>query len=151
MCEEPGVKGKRSGGVDCDAIMSKLYSVWLSEKGREGVQVNPVLANVKHTVAESTHSTDRVERASRMQMRGRKEKEAQALAASKRNPIAGFRLLGVGEKARHLDGNKERGRSSNTDSLDSVGDGTVRREAFWAGVNDLNDSFEGSKGFKLRC
>ena len=54
MCEEPGVKGKRGGGVDCDAIMSKLYSVWLSEKGGEGVQVNPVLANVKHTMAEST-------------------------------------------------------------------------------------------------
>ena len=151
MCEEPGVKGKGGGRVNCDAIMSKLDSVWLSEKGREGVQVNPVLANVKHTVAESTHGTDRMERASRMQMRGRKEKEAQALAASKRNQIAGFRLLGVGEKARHLDGNKEGGRSPNTDSLDSVGDGTVRREAFWAGVNDLNDSFEGSKGFKLRC
>ena len=41
MCEEPGVKGKRGSGVDCDAIMSKLYSVWLSEKGRKGVQVNP--------------------------------------------------------------------------------------------------------------
>ena len=47
-------------------------------------------------------------------MRGRKEKEAQVLAASKRNQIAGFRLLEVG--------NKERGRSSNTDSLDSVGE-----------------------------
>ena len=37
MCEEPGVKGKRGSGVDCDAIMSKLYSVWLSEKGAKGV------------------------------------------------------------------------------------------------------------------
>ena len=93
MCEEPGVKGKRGGGVNCDAIMSKLDSVRLSEKGREGVQVNPVLANVKHTMAESTKGADRMERASRMQMRRRKEKEAQALAAGKRYQIAGFRLL----------------------------------------------------------
>ena len=95
MCEEPGVKGKGGGRVNCDAIRRRR--------------------------------------------------------PSKRNQIAGFRLLGVGEKARHLDGDKERGRSSNADSLDSVGDGTIRREAFWAGVNDLNDSFEGSKGFNLRC
>ena len=73
MCEEPGVEGKRSGGVDRDAIMSELHSVRLGEKSREGVQVNPVLTNVEHAVAKGTHGTDRMERASRMQMRGREE------------------------------------------------------------------------------
>ena len=34
--------------------MSKLDSVRLSEKGRKGVKVNSVLANVKHAMAEST-------------------------------------------------------------------------------------------------
>ena len=84
-------------------------------------------------------------------MRSRKEKEAQALAASKRYQVAGFRFLRVGEEARHLDSDKERGRSSNSNSLDSVGDGAVRREALWAGVNNLNNSLEGSEGFKLGC
>ena len=100
MCEGPGVEGKRSGGVDRDAIMSELHSVRLGEKSREGVQVNPVLTNVEHAVAKGTHGTDRMERASRMQMRGREEKEAEALAASKRNQIAGFASW---ESARKVD------------------------------------------------
>ena len=57
MCEEPGVKGKRGGGVDGDAIMSKLHSVWLSEKGRKGVQVHPVLTDVEHSMAEREGGT----------------------------------------------------------------------------------------------
>ena len=62
-------------------------------------------------------------------MRCGKEKEAQALAAGKRNQVSGFGFLGVSEEARHLDGDKEGGRTSNSNSLDSVGDGAVRREA----------------------
>ena len=27
----------------------------------------------------------------------------------------------------------------------------MRREALWAGVNNLNNSLEGSEGFKLGC
>ena len=46
--------GKRGAGVNSDAIMGKIDSVWLSEKGREGVKVNSVLTNVKHAMAEST-------------------------------------------------------------------------------------------------
>ena len=44
---------------------------------------------------------------------------------------------------------KEGGRTSNSNSLDSVGDGAVRREALRTGVDNLNDCLEGSKGFKL--
>ena len=39
MCEEPGVEGKGSGGVDREAIMSVVHGVRLSEKSRKGVQV----------------------------------------------------------------------------------------------------------------
>ena len=80
-----------------------------------------------------------------------KEKEAQALAASKRNKVAGLSFLGVGEETRHLDSDKERGRTSNSNSLDSVRDGAVRREALRTGVDNFDDCLEGSKGFKLGC
>ena len=86
-----------------------------------------------------------MERASRVHMRCGKEKEAQALAAGKRNQVSGFDFLGVGEEAGHLEGDKEGGRTSNSNSLDSVGDGAVRREALRTGVDNLNDCLEGSK------
>ena len=84
-------------------------------------------------------------------MRCGKEKEAQALAAGKRNQVSGFGFLGVGEETRHLDSDKEGGRTSNSNSLDSVGDGAVRREALRTGVDNFDDCLEGSKGFKLGC
>ena len=84
-------------------------------------------------------------------MRCGKEEEAQALAAGECNQVAGFCFLGVGKEARHFNGDKEGDRTSNSNSLDSVGDGTVRREALRTGVDNLNDCFEGSKGFELGC
>ena len=46
------------------------------------------------------------------------------------------------ESARKLDGDKEGGRTSNSNSLDSVGDGAVRREALRTGVDNLNDCLD---------
>ena len=92
-----------------------------------------------------------MERAGRVHVRCGKEEEAQALAAGECNQVAGFCFLGVGKEARHFNGDKEGGRTSNSNSLDSVGDGAVRREALRTGVDNLNDCLEGSKGFKLGC
>ena len=92
-----------------------------------------------------------MERAGRVHVRCGKEEEPQALAAGECNQVAGFCFLGVGKEARHFNSDKEGGRTSNSNSLDSVGDGAVRREALRTGVNNLNDCFEGSKGFKLGC
>ena len=92
-----------------------------------------------------------MERAGRVHVRCGEKEEAQAFAAGECNQVAGFCFLGVGKEARHLNSDKEGGRTSNSNSLDSVGDGAVRREALRTGVDNLNDCLEGSKGFKLRC
>ena len=84
-----------------------------------------------------------MERAGRVHVRCGKEEEAQTLAAGECNQVAGFCFLGVGKEARHFNSDKEGGRTSNSNSLDSVvGDGAVRREALRTGVDNLNDCLE---------
>ena len=106
MSEKPQVKRERGSGVDGLAIIAEVHTVRLSEKISKVVEVHRVLANVEHTMSQGTQGADGVEGAICVFVSRRKQEQAQALAASKRNQIASLRLLGGWKKASHFDRNK---------------------------------------------
>ena len=63
MCEEPRVQRERSGGVNGNTVIGKVYRVRLGEECRKGIEVNSVLTDMKESMTECTHCADSVERA----------------------------------------------------------------------------------------
>ena len=76
MGEEPRVQREGSGSVNGDAVMGKVDCVWLAEKGHKGVEVHPVLTDMKKSMTECTHGADSVEGALSVFMSRRKEEQA---------------------------------------------------------------------------
>ena len=107
------------------AIIGKFHCVGLGEKLRKGIQIHGVFADMEHTMTQSTHGADNVEWTICVFMCGGKEKQAEALAASKRNQVASLCLLRGRKKAGHFDRNKEGGRASDANGLDCVRFGAV--------------------------
>ena len=84
MGEEPRVQRERSGAVNGDAVMGKVDRVWLAEKGRKGIEVHTVLADMKKAMTECTHGADSVEGALSVFMSRGKEEQAKTFATSER-------------------------------------------------------------------
>ena len=149
MGEEPRVQRERSGTVNGDAVMGKVDRVWLAEKGRKGIEVYTVLADMKKAMTEGTHGADSVEGALGVLMSRGKEEQAQTFATSEGHKVASFCFLSGGKKAGHFDRGEKGGRAANSNGFDGVGNSAVRGKTFGTGVDNFNDSSESSKSFQL--